>query len=406
MGFDTERRLFHGTTSDVRGFDPSLTGSRGENYGDATWLTSSPKLASGYAQDASKSGNWNALREMRDNELERARLQIVEMLRSGEKVDFGTAYKNLDATKSAKELTAMMRDEASKVSRGEVPIDGSAVYPAYVRGNIMDFDAQGQHFRRVNADAFESAQDAGFDGVRIRNVVDPPDSLNSDPVDTVAVFDPSNIRSEFAAFDPAKRDSSNLLAGVGGATATAGLVGAGMAPQDAEAAQATTEPVRTRQAGNVRRQGREQQTQQARLRGLEQDLLEDFQRRTAPPRPDAPVNPKIASLANWARAQRGPQTSSPDWKMQAIAREYGTPLESVANMLDSIAYGDYGTRKGFGEYAYDSGMALLEAADPLTLGVLPFSEQSPAESFRQRRAGKGSSYKRYAIGNDLTPTGL
>ncbi|MEE4302448.1 MAG: hypothetical protein V2J24_23615 [Pseudomonadales bacterium] len=45
----------------------------------------------------------------------------------------------------------------------------------------------------------------------------------------------ANTRSVNAAFDPAERDSSDLLAGVGGAAVGAGILGAGMAPEEAEA---------------------------------------------------------------------------------------------------------------------------------------------------------------------------
>ena len=46
------------------------------------------------------------------------------------------------------------------------------------------------------------------------------------------VLDPSNIRSRFAAFNPALKDSPNLLAGLGGAAVGAGAL---MAPDKAEA---------------------------------------------------------------------------------------------------------------------------------------------------------------------------
>ena len=60
--------------------------------------------------------------------------------------------------------------------------------------------------------------------------VDIPRDYNTANIDIV--FDPSNIRSVNAQFDPAKRTSSNLLASAAGA----GVLGAGaLAPQEAEA---------------------------------------------------------------------------------------------------------------------------------------------------------------------------
>ena len=48
---------------------------------------------------------------------------------------------------------------------------------------------------------------------------------------SISMFDPSAIRSVNAAFDPAKKDSANLLAGLGGAA----VLGGSLAPEDAEA---------------------------------------------------------------------------------------------------------------------------------------------------------------------------
>ncbi|TNF09405.1 MAG: hypothetical protein EP323_00455 [Gammaproteobacteria bacterium] len=61
---------------------------------------------------------------------------------------------------------------------------------------------------------------AGFDGIKTDS--------------QATIFDPANIRSVNAAFDPAKKDSANLLASLGGLTAGAGLLGA---PQESQAAQ-------------------------------------------------------------------------------------------------------------------------------------------------------------------------
>jgi hypothetical protein len=44
--------------------------------------------------------------------------------------------------------------------------------------------------------------------------------INQKPVTITTVFDPSNIRSRFAAFDPTKRNSSDLMAGIMGTALT------------------------------------------------------------------------------------------------------------------------------------------------------------------------------------------
>jgi hypothetical protein len=54
--------------------------------------------------------------------------------------------------------------------------------------------------------------------------------------DVYTIFDPSVARSPLAAFDPDQVDSPNLMAGLGPAAIGAGLFGAAMAPEEAEAA--------------------------------------------------------------------------------------------------------------------------------------------------------------------------
>lgn len=70
-----------------------------------------------------------------------------------------------------------------------------------------------------NRDSELDALFAELDGLDLGGAVDTPmmpdQAVNYDPVTVQAVFDPANIRSKFAAFDPANRGSANLLAGLG-----------------------------------------------------------------------------------------------------------------------------------------------------------------------------------------------
>lgn len=70
-----------------------------------------------------------------------------------------------------------------------------------------------------NRDSELDALFAELDGMDLGGGADVPmiadQAVNYDPVTVHAAFDPANIRSKFAAFDPAKRGSANLLAGLG-----------------------------------------------------------------------------------------------------------------------------------------------------------------------------------------------
>lgn len=95
--------------------------------------------------------------------------------------------------------------------------EGANVMPLYVRGRLKDVpQADSGQWRQVSDKLRQETQAAGFDGARVQY----PDGS----VVTV-IFDPSNIRSVNAAFDPDKAASSTLLAAapfaaVGGAGLT------------------------------------------------------------------------------------------------------------------------------------------------------------------------------------------
>lgn len=77
-----------------------------------------------------------------------------------------------------------------------------------VRGPLRDYFQAGQRMRELSAEghswedamslARQESKDGGYSGYQFAN--------------EVAVWDPRNIRSVNAAFDPAKADSANLLA--------------------------------------------------------------------------------------------------------------------------------------------------------------------------------------------------
>jgi hypothetical protein len=101
-------------------------------------------------------------------------------------------------------------------------VKNQSIMPLYVRGKIKTVsaddlpelaipDGSGQMAYRSEAfsDILRQAKAEGFDGVRFRNV-------NEGAVgDQIAIFDPSNIRSVNAAFDPDKAASPILTAGFG-----------------------------------------------------------------------------------------------------------------------------------------------------------------------------------------------
>lgn len=85
-------------------------------------------------------------------------------------------------------------------------------------------------------DPADVLQAAGYDAATAKEAFDVGGVRTGQEYQSQVVFDPAKVRSVNAAFDPAKRESADLLAGVAGAAPTlaAGAIAAG-APQEAEA---------------------------------------------------------------------------------------------------------------------------------------------------------------------------
>lgn len=77
---------------------------------------------------------------------------------------------------------------------------------------------------KTTDDYARAARDSGkYDSLTMRNVNDAGPSGYDIEADTIAMFEPSKIRSKFAAFDPMKKDSANILASILAGTTLAGL---------------------------------------------------------------------------------------------------------------------------------------------------------------------------------------
>ena len=135
------------------------------------------------------------------------------------------------------------------------PRRGQNIMPLLTSKNLNEVDMLGQSFDDVPGEINQhllSAKQQGRDGVRFLNLDDAV-GLVDKPATHLAVFDPANIRSVNAAFDPAKKESSNLLAGVTGASVLGGgLLGSDMSQADVpHALLGQAEPVKSPLLGNL-----------------------------------------------------------------------------------------------------------------------------------------------------------
>jgi hypothetical protein len=98
---------------------------------------------------------------------------------------------------------------------------GYAVVPAMVnpgRQTILDFTEIAPDMvwtpqaAKPLTERIKGVKADGYDSVILRNIIEPDTGVGADQL---IMLSPENIRSRFAAFDPAKRNSADLLAGYG-----------------------------------------------------------------------------------------------------------------------------------------------------------------------------------------------
>lgn len=209
-GFDTDTVLYHGTDRDFKAFDQNAgTGARS---GTGTWLTTSRENANSYAprlhQKRGVGGQVYPVHIKKGN--------YVEVDASGanwsnlsDKVSISLPSIKKSAQSDLDLLAALGENVQGLSATQTMPAKTSTLGDVFGR---MTFDES--NFSTNDIAAWARKQ--GYDGVRFKNVKDrggvgdAPEGIISD---SVVIFDPKNIRSKFAKFDPDESNSPILSAG-------------------------------------------------------------------------------------------------------------------------------------------------------------------------------------------------
>lgn len=185
MGFDTEQTLYHGTTrgkqlAESNQFELGRGGSGGIDQGEAVFLSNNPQVSNTYAPV--------------QKQLTRDEMQAI--------YDQGEAVVSVD--------TAMKWQRMNETN--------PAVFPLVARGKIKEIDkaaitaADGGFSDTGMVRLIDQAKREGYEGLRIKGSNDGVDVA----ADEYVIFNPKNLRSRYATFDPAQSDSPVLTAGIGG----------------------------------------------------------------------------------------------------------------------------------------------------------------------------------------------
>ena len=247
QGFDTDNVIYHATTANFSAFDPKMAGSStgAKDAAQGMWFADSPQATKYF-------GGYDD--------------QIPTPEYSDYILSMASKRKNLEGMRDRGEISASEYFRQGRDYRAASPAEpqnkftegyesGSQIIPSMVRGRLKEVDASNYSPDRF-LDIAKSAKSEGYDGVKFNNINDMDEA--SVRHSQTLIFDPSNIRSVNAAFDPAKASSSNLLASNPVATAAAGAGGllAVTGSEDADAGVVGSGVRIAKEILNLRAQGR------------------------------------------------------------------------------------------------------------------------------------------------------
>ena len=220
MGFGDD--LYHASQQDITEFKPG--------YDDGLiFLTPNPEMANQWAGLGKFRGRVGAEDEIKGLEKSirdaKARHFDYELLNKLEGDEFHRAYDEKAKSWYEGTISKVRAEDAYKT-----------IYP--VRTNVKNTFDPRRDYEKIEGflkelPGMQEALDNGYHKAGNWVIYERPEVVSKlkemgydsmllaenigGPHETLAVFDPSNIRSRFAQFDPAKRDSANILAGGAGA---------------------------------------------------------------------------------------------------------------------------------------------------------------------------------------------
>ena len=226
QGFNID--AFHGTKGDIESFDPGLLGATtgAPSARRGFFFSADPETAHNYIEMSSLEDVRPSLINEIENTVEDLGKEVLALdeevnkqkyninskthgnnWRSARK-DFVNEYvqktKLKEKDQKLQNYKRILREEQDFESK-----TGGNILPVKLRlQNPLEYDFGGKAYRDVTYnDLLKQAQEAGNDGAIFRNTTD-----GGGVTDIYVVFEPSQIRSRYAAFDPKEGASGSLIA--------------------------------------------------------------------------------------------------------------------------------------------------------------------------------------------------
>ena len=214
QGFDTGKVWYHGTNEDFAEFSKSKIGKNDAGfYGQGFYFSDRPEVAERYAKK-----HYGSIEPV-TGQIKPVYLKTKNPIKydepaSEDLINYANEYINKkaeNASDGANEFLSALGIDVGESQKTEpsVKIGDSARRIHQVVGNSEEFS------KILDA--------VGYDGVMTET-------------GEIVVFNPSQIRSKFAAFDPAQKESSNLLAQFAPIATGTGLAALGLSPDETQAA--------------------------------------------------------------------------------------------------------------------------------------------------------------------------
>ena len=211
MGFDADKDWYHGTADDIEEFLKSKRGSgtQANSAKKAFWFTDDAETTARSYADHSGTTN-----------------KVAALIKEADTAERAGNWDLYD-----KKLQEAEELESFFMGANENRLQGQNIIPTKLPKDegLFTVDMKGESFSDgafggVN-EALDKAKAQGYKGVKFLNLDDAIGHSNK-PATHVAIFEPQNIRSKFAKFDPAEANSTSILASKPVAGVGAGVLGA------------------------------------------------------------------------------------------------------------------------------------------------------------------------------------
>jgi ADP-Ribosyltransferase in polyvalent proteins len=205
MGFDVDNPVYHGTNADISEFDLKHSGkaSGAEQYGSGVYTTTSPQQASGYANNGKDGGNVLSL-------LVNMKNPIID---------------GVDGQLTKPQIKSILQKspdlENALWNYGDVSYEG--------KGKVFNTAVNSAHEYQGDkllenlhplANDFYSGEPQAFNDAVAKVLKKDGVQVNFENGEKYKIpFNPKQVRSRFAAFDPLKKNSTNILASLLAGTA-------------------------------------------------------------------------------------------------------------------------------------------------------------------------------------------